>query len=119
MKISSVKMKTKLKRLRMLTHKRIMLLVGLVLSLITMLLSQTPLQDMVSLNTTVIYIEEVTRMPFWFLVGLVVLIIVIFIYLWIEAGEEDGIDKLDKKIDRRFKELIKEVKALRNDLKGE
>ena len=109
---------SKLKSLKKLTRKRIMLLIGFALSIITMLLSQTPLQTLVSSNTTIVYIEEVTRMPFWVFVGLIVLVIVICIYLWVEAGEEDNVDKLEKKIDKYFSDLIEEIKALRGDKNG-
>ena len=88
-----------MKNLMKLTHNRIILLSGFALSIVSMLLSQTPMQDLVSSNATVEHIEEVTKMPFWFLVGLTVLVVTIFAYLWINAGKEDNMDTLIRKME--------------------
>ena len=82
------------------------------------------MQDLISSNVTVKHIEEVTEMPLGFLVGLTILGITIFVYLWIDAGKEDKTDilfremKLLNRKTSRIEKKLRIRKARGNDVSG-
>lgn len=104
---------------RVLTKKRILLLIGVVTSIflsfiVPIILDSAPVQTLVSGNVTLQNFVEVTKQPMWYVfVPLAVLVIVGLVYLWIEAGKNDNLPEIKKeigKLTRAIKELEKTIK---------
>jgi fucose 4-O-acetylase-like acetyltransferase len=79
-----------------LNRRRIGSLIAIVVSVIMMVISQTPAKDLVSTNMTVKHIEEATNLPLLVLIGIAVLLVSIFVYLWIDTGKDEDIVELTK-----------------------
>lgn len=84
-----------------LTARRITLIITAFLSGLTYFMSQNvpSIEDLLSANMT--KIVGATKMSGGALLTIIIILVGIFIYLWIDAGKEDKIDK-----------LIKEMKSL-------
>ena len=81
---------SKAKALFRLTQERIALLLAPTLGLISLVLSSLTesIQTIVSSNQTIQTIQEVTKMPAWFIFYILLpLAIAVYGYLWVKAGK--------------------------------
>ena len=92
--------------MRKMTARRITLLTATFVAVVAYVVPENveTVKAFLSLNTT--NIREVTRLPVTVLLPIGVALIGIFVYLWIDAGEEDSVSKLGESIDLLNKNIV-------------
>ena len=102
-----------------LTTRRTTLIITAFLSTLTYFTSQNvpSIDDLLSANMT--KIVEATKMSGGVLLTIIIILIGIFIYLWIDAGKEDKMDKLIKEMKSINRKLNKIEKHFTESRRGQ
>lgn len=98
-----------------LTPRRKTLLITAFISVLTYFTSRNvpSVEDFLSGNMT--RIVEVTKMPAGALVAIIIILIGIFVYLWIDAGKSQEIERLISEIEGTNTRIDKLIEAIESD----
>ncbi|MBI2832441.1 MAG: hypothetical protein HYX79_09310 [Chloroflexi bacterium] len=100
------------------TPSRIALLIAPVLALLSITFGNISesFQEIVSSNQTIQKIQEVTKMPGWFVFWVLLpLAVAVFAYLWVKAGKEDNSEQLLADMNKTLKAIARKLGVTDDD----